>query len=372
MGLSATKVKSNLPQGRYLDDRGLYLIVKPSGRKSWVYRYQLHGRRRDAGLGSFPEIGLAEARDKHFSLRRQVLAGIDPLGSAKARRVPSFEVLALEYIDKEKHSWRNAKHAQQWTNTLTTYAFPVIGSIPIDQVSADHIMSILKPIWLEKNETARRVRSRMENILDFATAHNLRGGENPARWKGHLAILLPKHKPKVVHHAAMPYSEVPAFMAKLKDRAALSARALEFLIHTASRVGEVRGATWSEIDLDKKVWTIPPERYKTGKEHQVPLTEQSIRMINSLPKLSEYLFGDKPLSNMAMSALMKRMEVSATAHGFRSCFRDWSAETTTFDNHICEMALGHSIGNAVEAAYRRGSLLQKRTELMASWSDYLT
>ena len=387
--LTALSVKNAKP-GRHADGGGLYLLVKQSGARSWVYRYMLNGRSRDLGLGAAGPggISLADARDNAAVLRLKVKAGCDPLeerkieaanakAAAQAAMVAgiSFESVAESYISANQDSWRSPKHRQQWKNTLATYVYPTIGDIPVSQVETSHVLQILEPIWKEKAETASRVRGRIETILDSAKARGYRHGENPARWRGHLAQILPaRSRLTRGHHKALPYEQIPRFIDDLHQREAVAALALEFAILTAARSGEVIGATWAEVDMDKVVWTIPADRMKAAKEHRVPLSSRAIAILESLKPLgSLYLFpgakGGK-LSSMAMAMLVRRMKVDATVHGFRSSFRDWAAECTGYAHEVAEMALAHTIENKVERAYRRGDLFDKRRRLMDDWGTY--
>jgi integrase len=394
--LTPLTVKNAKP-GRHADGGGLHLLVKQSGARSWVYRFMLRGKARDIGLGaaSGPEaISLGKARDKADALRLKVKAGIDPLterdreaaealAAAQAAQIAgiTFKAVADAYIAANEDSWRNAKHRQQWKNTLATYVYPVIGEVPVAEVKTAQVLQILEPIWKVKPETASRVRGRIETVLDSAKAREYREGENPARWRGHIAqILPPRRRLSRGHHKALAYEEVPAFVGKLRDREATAALALEFAILTAARTGEVIGATWAEVDLAKAVWTIPAGRMKAGKEHRVPLSPRAIEILETTKPLGgDWLFtgnakvsgGMRPkLSGMAMNMLLRRMKVDATVHGFRSAFRDWAAECTGYAHEVCEQALAHVIQNKAEAAYRRGDLFEKRRRLMADWSDY--
>ena len=387
--LTPLAVKNAKP-GRHADGGGLHLLVKESGARSWVYRFMLSGKSRDIGLGAAgPDgISLADARDARDALRLKVKAGIDPLeerqreatealAAAQAAKITgmTFKAVAETYIGANEGSWRNDKHRQQWKNTLATYVYPVIGELPVAAVGTAHVLQILEPIWKAKAETASRVRGRMETILDAAKARGYREGENPARWRGHIAQILPvRSRLTRGHHKAMPYDAIPAFVGALHKREAVAALALEFTILTAARSGEVIGATWAEVDLDKAIWTIPADRMKAAKEHRVPLSPRAVAILEGLQPLgSEYLFpgakGGK-LSGMAMGMLMRRMKVDATVHGFRSGFRDWAAECTGYAHEVAEMALAHTIENKVERAYRRGDLFDKRRRLMDDWAIY--
>ena len=387
--LTPLAVKNAKP-GRHADGGGLHLLVKPTGARSWVYRFMLNGKSRDVGLGAAGAGGmsLADARDEAAALRLKVKAGVDPLAereraaalslaSAQAAKVAgtTFKDVATTYIAANEESWRNPKHRQQWANTLATYVYPVIGELPVAEVDTAHVLKILEPIWKGKAETASRVRGRIETVLDSAKARGYRQGENPARWRGHLAQILPaRARLSRGHHKAIPYEEIPAFVRALHTRKAVAALALEFTILTAARSGEVIGARWSEVDLAKAIWTVPAERMKAAKEHRVPVSPRAVAILESLKPLgSEWLFpgakGGK-LSGMAMTMLMRRMKVDATVHGFRSGFRDWAAECTGYAHEVAEMALAHTIENKVERAYRRGDLFDKRRRLMDDWATY--
>lgn len=388
--LTPLTVKNAKP-GRHADGGGLHLLVKESGARSWVYRFMLNGRSRDVGLGAAagPDaVSLADARDKAASLRLKVKAGIDPieerdreaaqaLAAVQAAKVAgiTFKAAAEAYIAANEDGWRNPKHRQQWTSTLATYVYPVIGDLPVAEVDTPHVLSILEPIWKTKAETASRIRGRIETILDSAKARGYRKGENPARWRGHIALILPpRTKLARGHHKAMPYDAIPEFMDRLRTREAMAALALEFTILTAARTGEVIGADWSEVDLERAVWTVPAERMKAGRPHRVPLSPRAVEILEAVQPLdSRWLFpSDRggTLSGMAMSMLLRRMKIDSTVHGFRSAFRDWSAESTGYAHEVCEMALAHVIGNKAEAAYRRGDLFEKRRRLMDDWASY--
>jgi integrase len=381
----------NAKTGRHTDGGGLNLLVKDSGARSWVFRFMLNGKSRDVGLGAAagPDaISLSNARDLASALRLNVKAGIDPLEQRQRKAADSiaaaqaaniagvtFRHVAEAYIAANEGSWRNDKHRQQWRNTLASYVYPVIGDLPVADIATAHVLQIVEPIWQAKPETASRVRGRIEMLLDAAKARGYREGENPARWRGHIAQILPA-RPKLSrgHHKAMAYAELPAFTGLLRTREAMAALALEFVILSASRTSEVLGATWGEVDLDKAIWTIPAVRMKAGKEHRVPLPARAIEILEATKPLGkEWLFpadrGGK-LSGMAMSMLLRRMKLDCTVHGFRSAFRDWSAECTGYAHEVCEMALAHSIGNKAEAAYRRGDLFDKRRRLMSDWEAY--
>lgn len=372
--------------GRYGDGLGLWLQVSPTLTKSWIFRYMRHGKAREMGLGPLHTITLAEARQKATDCRKLLLDGHDPIevrraGQLQARleeaRGMTFEACAEQYIESHKAGWRNEKHAAQWTATLKTYAYPVIGKLPVAGIDTALVLKVLQPIWTAKPETAARVRGRIEAVLGWASAREYRVGDNPARWRGHLDKLLPARSKvaRVRHHPALPYSEVSAFMEKLRAEEGVSPRALEFTILCATRTGETIGAEWSEIDFRTRVWTIPGTRMKAGKEHRVPLSNRAIEILEELPREGAFVFpggrANRPLSNMALLATLKRMGRSdLTVHGFRSSFRDWAAETTNYPREVAEMALAHTISDKVEKAYRRGDLFEKRRRLMAEWAAY--
>ena len=397
--LTPLQVKNANP-GRHVDGNGLHLLVKASGARSWVLRYTLHGKTRDVGLSRCPEalvllaqsgreeLSLAQARDLAAIYRLKVRAGIDPLSEreqqAAASRVAqaqdeaaqlTFYDAAQSYLASRESTWRNAKHRQQWHNTLSAYVFPSLGALPVADIGTAEVLAVLEPIWKSKAETANRVRGRMEAIIDAARARGHFSGENPARWRGHLDKILPaRQRLSRGHHAAMPYDEAPAFLEQLRAREAVAAMALEFTILTAVRTGEVLGATWAEIDFEKRTWTVPALRMKAGREHRVPLSSRAVEVLNETKKLgSDYLFpgqrGGK-LSGMAMAMLLRRMGHVVTVHGFRSSFRDWAAEMTAFPHEVCEMALAHTIANKAEAAYRRGDIFEKRRLLMDGWEEF--
>jgi len=386
--LSALAVTRASAPGYYNDGAGLYLQVAKAGTKSWIFRFRMGGRQREMGLGPLHTVSLAQAREKAKECRASLLEGIDPLEARNAvkldaalerARTVTFDHCAEQYIAAHRGSWKNAKHAAQWESTIATYASPIIGNLPVAAVDTALVVKVLQPIWQEKTETATRLRSRIENILDWATVSKFRTGENPARWRGHLDNLLadPNKVAKVAHHAALPWQEIGAFMVDLRQRTGSAARAVEFAILTAGRSGEVRGARWKEIDLDAAIWTVPAERMKAGREHRVPLSTAAVALLKALPVVGEHVFpgqrGDSPLSDMSLTAVLRRMERGdITVHGFRSTFRDWCAESVgnSFSREVCEHALAHSLPDKVEAAYRRGDLIEKRKVLMQVWSDY--
>lgn len=375
--LSATQAAKITKPGRHSDGGGLYLFIDKHGRRRWIFMYAQDGKRTELGLGSARDLSLANARIEATKLREVLVTGGDPKAErAKDDRVPTFGECADTYIAAMSPSWRNAKHAAQWKMTLTEYAKPIRGK-SVDTIATQDVLDILQGLWKRTPETAERLRGRIENVLDAAKAKGHRSGENPARWRGHLDQLLPKRQRlSRGHHAALGYDAVPAFMADLRGRAAVAARALEFVILTAARSGELLGATWDEIDIEKKIWTIPAERMKAGREHRVPLSSRAMEIIDEMAKLGTEGFvfpgpkPKKPLSTMAMAMLLRRMKANVTVHGFRSTFRDWASETTGFSHEVCEMALAHTIGNKAEAAYRRGDLFEKRRRLMEAWAGY--
>ncbi|EFI50016.1 site-specific integrase [Afipia sp. 1NLS2] len=376
--LSARGVATQTKIGRHADGGGLYLSISRNGGRRWVYLYRRGGRLREKGLGSASTVSLKDARLAAEAVRKQLRDGIDPIDSKPTpRTVSTFSQCAEAFITSNEHGWKNAKHRDQWRNTLKTYAEPHIGKLPVDRISVDHVLKAIEPIWTSKTETASRVRGRIEAVLDWAAARGYRSSDNPARWRGHLDKVLPpiRKVSKVRHHPALPYKDIPAFMSDLRKRDIITARALEFTILTAARTGEVVGARWDEIDTNNRVWTVPADRMKAGVEHQVPLSDRALAILKDIPKESDFIFvGMKPsegLSNMSMLALLKRMDrADLTTHGFRSTFRDWAAETTDFPNELVEMALAHTIRNKAEAAYRRGNLLERRRAVMDAWSQY--
>lgn len=365
---------------------GLYLYITPNGAKSWVLRTMIAGKRRHMGLGAYPTVSLAQARESARQARSTITNGIDPI--EQRRQVKSqllaekavgitFTDAAKAYIDAHGDSWKNSKHRAQWTSTLETYVFPVMGKLMVKDVAQTHVLQVLEPIWKTKTETATRIRGRIESVLDWATARHYRQGDNPARWKGHLDKLLapPTRIQKVVHHRAIAVDNMPTFMAELRKREGIAPRALEFAIYCAARSGEIRGATWDEIDLDKKVWVIPAERMKAGSEHRVPLSREAAEVLKNMPRVMDcpYIFPSSKsamLSDMALLAVMRRMEVDAVPHGFRSTFRDWAGEKTNYPRDMAEQALAHTLTNKVEAAYRRGDSLEKRRQMMQDWADF--
>ncbi|NWA26430.1 integrase arm-type DNA-binding domain-containing protein [Pseudomonas gingeri] len=395
MGKLNTKQIENLSEpGTYEDGDGLRLVVKASGKKSWVLRFQLAGKRREMGLGGFPDVKLKDARSEAVIQRQLLQKKIDPLAEREATRLAvakavlteqakaiTFKSVALDYIAAHRSGWKNAKHAQQWENTLTTYAYPVLENLSAKEVTTEHVLKVLTPIWQVKPETASRVRNRMEMVLDAAKVRGLREGENPARWRGHLDKLLPpRSKVKtVVHHPALPWVEMPAFMKEISKHDELSYKAMQMTILTACRTNEVLGATWDEFDLEKGVWKIPPHRMKAAKEHRVPLSQAALDLLNGLIRMrgNSHVFPGaregKHLSNMSMLMGLRRMgRTDLTMHGFRSTFRDWAAESTQYTREVCELALAHVRQDKVEAAYFRGDLFEKRQAMMSDWAAFVT
>jgi integrase len=388
--LTALKISRELPAGMHADGAGLYLHVSASGAKSWIYRYSLRHKAREMGLGSLSGLGLADARIKASECRALCQEGLDPIEVRKGREVQAtleaakaitFKQAAEQYIEAKRPEWKNAKHASQWGSTLNTFTYPVIGAVSVQDVDTTLVQKVLEPIWLTKTETANRVRGRIERILDWATRRGLRNGANPARWRGHLEFDLAKRSKvqPVRHYSALPYAELPDFMLALRALEGVAARALEFTILTAARTGETIGAAPAEVNSAQKIWTIPAERMKASKEHRVPLSARALAIVRDGTALQTredaFIFRGgkqgKPLSNMAMAAVLKRMgRTDVTVHGFRSAFRDWAAEQTNYPNHVVEMALAHAVSDKVEAAYRRGDLFEKRRRLMADWATY--
>ena len=366
---------------------GLALQVTERGARTWILRMMIGGKRRDMGLGGYPDVTLAIAREKARAMREKVDSGVDPIlereqqRSALAAAVASamtFKAAAEKYIAAHEAGWKNAQHSEQWTNTLTAYAFPIIGKISVADIETSHVMRVIEPIWTTKTETASRVRGRIESVLGWATVRGYRKGDNPARWRGHLEHLLPARSDvkKVEHHPALDYRQAGAFMAELRQQSSIGARALEFAILTAARSGEVRGATWAEIDWDAKAWVIPAERMKAKKEHRIPLSKDAINLLKELPQHedTDLVFASSKkaiLSDMTLTAVIKRMKrTGITAHGFRSTFRDWAGETTAYPREVIEHALAHQLSDKAEAAYARGSLFDKRRRLMADWASF--
>ena len=389
--LNAAKLRALTKPGTYGDGAGLYLQVRGAEQRSWLYRFKLHGKPRLMGLGPLPGVALAEAREAAQAARKLVRTGVDPIAKRRAERAEAagraglntFDEVAQAYFNAHEASWRNAKHRQQWRNTLDVYARPVLGSLGVAMVGTGDVMRVLEPIWRETPETASRLRGRIESVLDYATARGWRTGENPARWRGHLDNLLPargKVAP-VEHHAALPWREIGAFMAALAEQEGVAALALRFAILTAARTGEALGARWSEFDMQGAVWAVPAGRMKAGREHRVPLSDAALAALGAAAKLRTDEAPDAPvfpgrqssapLSNMALLMLLRRMKRGdLTAHGFRSTFRDWCAESTNYPREVAEAALAHTLRDKVEAAYQRGDMMDRRRPLMAHWAAF--
>ena len=375
--LTARKVETAKP-GKYSDGGNLYLIVSETGARKWVLRFTWRGRAKEMGLGSAASVPLTDAREEAASARRKIAQGLNPIDERKRDGgIPTFGEMADDVRETLSAGFRNEKHKAQWKSTLETYAAPLRAK-PVDTIATDDVLAVLKPIWTTKAETASRVRGRIEKILDAAKAKGFRDGENPARWRGHLDHLLPRpSKLARGHHAAMPYEDVASFIGKLRKREASSAQALELCILTAARSGELLGMQWPEIDLDKKIWTVPADRMKAGREHRVPLCPRAVAILRQLEKVKtgNFVFAGqarhKPLSNMAMEMVLRRMKIEdATVHGFRSSFRDWAGNVSNFPREVTETALAHVIGDKAEQAYRRGDALEKRRKLMEAWASY--
>jgi len=377
----------HLGPGRHADGGGLYLLVKPDGRRTWVFRWRdrVTGKLRDKGLGAAWDVPLAEARERAAACRRTLRAGGDPIADPRqalqARRLEhakrmTFQQCRDAYIAAHAASWRNEKHTAQWTATLDTYAAELL-PLPVAEIDTGHIVKALEPIWTTKTETATRVRQRIEAVLDWATARKLRSGDNPARWRGHLENLLakPTKLKAVQHRAALAYDELAAFMVELRAKSGYGARALELQILTAARPGEVAAATWAEFDLKAAVWTVPGARMKAGREHRVPLSPAAVALLKALPRTeSEYVFPglrkSQPMTTAAALRILQDLRPGLSAHGFRSSFRDWAADRTAYPREVAEQALAHAIPSAVEAVYRRSDLFEKRANLMRDWAKF--
>lgn len=386
--LSALQVRRLTDPGFYAVGgvAGLHLHVKETGARSWILRITVGGERPDVGLGGFPDVSVEQARQHAREMREQVSRGIDPRAArrdaantlkADQAKALTFDQAADQCHKTKASEFRSAKHADDWINSVRRHAIPVMGRLPIADVEMAHVVTVLTPIWMTKTETATRVRQRIESVLDWATVSGYRSGENPARWKGHLEYVLPKPRKvrKVKHHAALPWQEVGAFMAGLRAREGMGARALEFAIFTAARSGEVRFATWDEIDFEVKLWTVPATRIKAGKQHRVPLSDPAVKLVKTLPRLdgSPYVFPAArggALSDMSLSAVTRRMGVDAVPHGFRSSFKDWCRSSTSYPDEVSELALAHVNSDATRAAYARDELLPKRIRLMRDWAKF--
>lgn len=390
--LTSRHVQTEKRPGLYADGDGLYLQVTAAGSKSWTFRFQINGRRRDMGLGpaagTSSAVSLAAARQLAAQAKMLVRDGVDPIEHRTAQRAQAvitaakamtFRQAAEAYIESMRAGWRNAKHASQWSITLETYAYPAIGNLAVGAVDTGLVLKVLSPIWSTKTETASRVRGRIESILDYAAARGARDGDNPARWKGVLSKILPAPGKvrRVVHHASMPYAELPAFWPKLQMQDGMGARALEYAVLTACRTSEVLGGRWPEIDIEERVWAIPPERMKAGAEHRVPLSDPAIALLRKLAavRVDDFVFPGQregePLSRMAMKMVLRRMRVDVTPHGMRATFRTWAADETSFAHEIAEAALAHIVGNKTIAAYQRGTYFERRREMMGAWADFI-
>jgi integrase len=374
--------------GTHGDGGGLYLTVKQGAAgltRSWLFRYSIGGRSHWMGLGAYPDVTLARARDKAQDARRALSDGLDPLRrkcdqraalhQQHTKRAPTFAECAGAYIASHEAGWRGKRTGQLWLSTLSDYVYPVIGHLSADEVTTEHVLKVLQPIWIALPETATQVRGRIEQVLDYAKVLGHRSGENPARWRGHLDHLLPPRAKvaPVRHHLALPYRDVPAFMDVLRQRYSTAAKCLEFTILCACRSGEAIGAVWSEINWETRTWIIPAARTKQGREHRISLSESAIRLLQSLPRLSEYVFPGRysgPQSEATLRALLGRMDVAVAVHGFRATFSTWARECTSFPRELVEAALGHAVGDIVERSYQRGDALERRRELMATWGNY--
>lgn len=378
--LTHVRINSLSNPGKYADGNGLYLVISSTGAKRWILRTVIQGKRCDIGLGGFNTVTLAEARESALAMRKAARAGGNPLAEKHAHRIstPTFKEAAYTVHAEHSASWKNAKHGNQWINTLTQYVFPFFGDQPVNQINTPDVLGVLSPIWLTKPETARRVKQRIGSVLDWAKASGFRSGDNPVEG---VTMGLPRQASQDNHHSAIPYSEVPAFIQALHQDSGMESvhLAFEFMILTATRTSEVLNAKWSEVNQATATWTIPAERMKAGKEHRVPLSSRCLEILARAQAISlggDYIFqgiyAEKPLSNMVFLTTLKRMGVAnITAHGFRSSFRDWASEETHFSREVCEMALAHTVSNRVEAAYRRGDLFERRRALMNAWADYI-
>ena len=383
--LSNLRVERAKRPGMYADGGSLYLRVAEGGSKQWIFRYTVNGRNRDMGLGPVHTLTLAEARERATEARKLRLDGIDPIANKRARvaalraadaKAKTFADCVKGFIEDNESSWTSVKHRRQWETSLIKYAYPILGSLPVAAIDTPLVLRVLKPIWDAKRETASRLRGRIENVLGWATVHHYRSGDNPARWNGLLEHALPAVV-KGDHHAALPYTQVASFMQALRKDTGIVARALEFITLTAVRLGEATGATWDEIDLEAKTWTIPASRMKADQEHRVPLSDAAISVLKTVREIrqSDYVFAGfkpgRPIGGDALRELIKKLAgADVTVHGLRSTFRDWAAEQTNVQREVAEVALAHAIPDAVEAAYRRGDLFDKRRKLMGAWAAY--
>ena len=400
MALTAMECDRITRRGRHLDAEGLYLAVARGGSKSWIYRYQHDGRRRELGLGGYPAVSLAKARQRRDAARDQRQSGIDPLeardrqkaqlraelmeeAARRERAAMTFKRVAEAFIDTNEAGWSNRKHAQQWRNTLSTYAYPVLGDAPVSDITTEQVLTVLNLIWTEKTETAKRVQGRIERVLDYATTKQHREGENPARWRGHLDNVLPKPGKvhRVEHQRALPYADAPALASKLADVDTPAGRALLLTMLCATRTSETLEATWAEIDLDRKEWRIPASRMKAGKEHRIPLCDAAVAILSAQSSCradrGDWVFPGqkrgKCLSNMAMTNVLKRIGWldQTSVHGLRSTFRDWAGEKTRYPERMAEVALAHQLTDKVQSAYFRADLMEKRREMMNRWATFL-
>jgi integrase len=385
--LTALEVRQMTEASLYPDGGGLYLQIGPTGTKSWILKFQLDGRARAMGLGSLHITSLSQARDARDDAHRLLRDHVDPIEARKAERqqkrlattkAMTFKEAAILFIASHEKGWRNPRHIQQWPETLAAFVYPTIGNLSVEAIDTTLVLKVLEPIWTTKRETASRVRGRIEVVLDWAKARGYRQGENPARWRGHLDMILPKKSKvrAVEHHPALPHAQIGSFMAELRRIDTVGACALEFTILTAARSGEVLGATWNEIDLANKLWVVPGKRMKSGREHRVPLSDAAVAVLRQMEMIREgdEVFPGRSRGHLPRRALLLTMyragRRDCTVHGFRSSFRDWAAERTNFPSELTEMALAHAVGSKVEAAYRRGDLFEKRRRLMADWATF--
>ncbi|TPG22211.1 tyrosine-type recombinase/integrase [Variovorax guangxiensis] len=386
--LSARAVSALKVEGRHAvgGAHGLHLRIA-NGHRGWVLRITVGDQRRDLGLGPFPEIGLAEAREKARDVHKLVRQGIDPMITKRAQRSAlitrqasekKFDWCTTEFIRTKSDEWKNVKHRQQWENTLKSYASPHIGHLLVQDIDLQHVLLCLEPIWRTKNETASRLRGRIQSVLDWATVCKYRSGDNPARWKGHLDKVLPAPTKiqKVQHHPAVAIDDMPSFILALRQRDGMAALALQFAILTAARSGEVRGAVWTEIDMEARAWTVPGPRMKAKREHRVPLSDAAIELLKKLPRIKDVNLvfpgaNNQALSDMSLTAVMRRMEIMAVPHGFRSTFRDWAGDRTEYPRDLAELALAHILESKTEEAYRRGDALERRRDMMSAWAKFI-
>ena len=388
MALSARSL-TTLPPGFHGDGGNLFLLVGKTGGRSWIFRFQKHGRRRDMGLGPIALVSLSDARRRAVECREMLFRGIDPLEqkhgqraaeAVAAAKATTFEECAQKYLASHRAGWRSRTHARVFEHWMRDHVLPVLGKLSVDAIDTGLVMKAIEPIWTEKPATASRVRGAIEAVLNYATTHGWRTGDNPARWRGHLENLLPERSKvrRVEHHAALSYPEIGAFMNELRNRGTVGAAALEFLILTAARTGEALGAKWGEINMAERVWTVPPDRMKSGKEHRVPLSEAAIAIVERMAKIrtSDFVFPGQrsghPLSaSTALLAVLRRMgRGDLTTHGFRSTFRDWAEDLTSYPAIVAEMSLAHTVGSDVERAYRRTDLFNRRRRLMDDWAQF--